>query len=374
MKQGLFRAGMHVLLFSLFIVNVPVNASELRLIETGPGQRAWMTEQEIDALATARHSGRSAGFMDVTDFADVSDDIPYFQLKNVFENKAPSQQRIVDELLPELSGQNFWESIEVLSAFHNRYYKSESGLAAANWIADQFTRLAEGRTDVTVELVQHGFPQPSVVATIQGRGPKANERIVLGGHSDSTSSGGGLPATRRAPGADDNASGIATLLEVFRVLAQSGFQPDRTIEFIAYAAEEVGLLGSQAIVRAHKTQNIPVIAVMQLDMTSYPGSNPRLTLISDYVNPDLNRFTEALIDTYLKVPRQQAPCGYGCSDHASWTRSGYPAVFPFEAPLGQDNAYIHSAYDTIDKLDMAFGMHFVKLGLAFAIETSLGEK
>src|SRR5690606_7452875 len=139
-------------------------------------------------------------------------------------------------------------------------------------IRDQFVQLARGRTDVTTELFNHRFVQPSVVARIQGHGPHADEHIVLGAHEDSINWSGFVPSARdRAPGADDDASGVATLLETFRVLMDSGYRPDRTIDFIAYAGEEIGLVGSQDIAERYKSQGVKVAAVLQLDMTMYPG-------------------------------------------------------------------------------------------------------
>jgi leucyl aminopeptidase len=91
------------------------------------------------------------------------------------------------------------------------------------------------------------------------------------------------------------------------------------------------------------------------------------------VSPELTRFTMKLIETYVKVPVREDVCGYACSDHASWTRAGYPAVFPFEAMFNNMNKSIHTANDTIEKLDMDFGLHFTKLATAFAVELSAGK-
>ena len=72
----------------------------------------------------------------------------------------------------------------------------------------------------------------------------------------------------RAPGADDDGSGSVNLLEAFRVLVTSGFQPESPVEFHWYAGEEAGLLGSQAIARDYKAKNIEVKGMLQLDMTA----------------------------------------------------------------------------------------------------------
>jgi leucyl aminopeptidase len=63
-------------------------------------------------------------------------------------------------------------------------------------------------------------------------------------------------ASAKAPGADDNASGIATITETIRVLMSNGFQPKKTLKFMAYAAEEVGLLGSKEIANDFKKKGL----------------------------------------------------------------------------------------------------------------------
>jgi leucyl aminopeptidase len=339
-----------------------------RLIQTAEG-RFWMTQPEIAELARRSHeSGQCGGFMDVTDHP--SKTRAYNKLPHVLDNRVPTHQTQVQPLLPELSAQNIFANIQRLSQFQNRYCKADSGAEAARWIRDQFVRLARGRTDVTTDLFTHRrYVQPSVVARIAGRGPHANERIILGAHEDSINWSNYSPSVRdRAPGADDDASGVATLLETFRVLMDSGYRPDRTIEFMTYAGEEIGLVGSQDIAEQYKQQGVKVAAVLQMDMTMYPGSDPKLHMISDHVDRQLTRFTEMLIDTYVHVPWEEMPCQYACSDHASWTDAGYASAFPFEATMGGDNPKIHTADDLPELLQPTFGLHFAKLTLAFAIE------
>jgi len=185
----------------------------------------------------------------------------------------------------------------------------------------------------------------------------------VGAHEDSTAGG------TRAPGADDDASGTSAGLEIFRVLVENNFRPVRTVEFHAYAAEEAGLLGSAAIAAAYKAQNVKVWAMLQLDMIGYTrGTPPIIGLVTDNVNVTLTDYVSQLIDGYCSIGWRPTTCGYGCSDHASWTRNGYPSAFPFETPFGQHNPNIHTASDTIDKLSLEHAIEFVKLGLSLVVE------
>jgi len=168
---------------------------------------------------------------------------------------------------------------------------------------------------------------------------------------------------------DDDGSGSVTVLEVARTLLQSGMHFKKPIYFIWYAAEEQGEVGSQIVVEEFKNKNIPVSAVLQLDMTGYAYENdPTLWLMTDYVDDDLTNYLKQLISTYVKKPVGESSCGYACSDHASWNQEGIPAVMPFESTFEHMNPAYHSSEDTIDKLTLSHMHDFAKLGVAFAVE------
>ena len=82
---------------------------------------------------------------------------------------------------------------------------------------------------MTIELFEHTWAQPSLIVTVQGSGDNRGETVILGGHIDSTAGG----ATRASPGADDDGSGSASVLEVFRILMENRFVPDRTCRYNA---------------------------------------------------------------------------------------------------------------------------------------------
>jgi len=137
---------------------------------------------------------------------------------------------------------------------------------------------------------------------------------------------------------------------------------------MGYAGEEVGLLGSQDIARKYRRDNDSVVAVMQFDMTMFPDSKPMLQLVNDFTSEPLNRLIGRLLDHYVKMPWELTTCGYACSDHASWTRSGYAASFPFEGAQNKINTNIHSEKDVLGIIDLNYGLHFLKLALAYSVE------
>ena len=284
----------------------------------------------------------------------------------------------VSALLPTISQSNIVSTISYMSTqYTNRYHTTSNGTAAALWLRDTWRSYANasGRYDVTVELYYHNSTsQPSVIMTIPGDW-SADEVVVIGGHLDSTAGGGTGPNTP-APGADDNASGIATVSEVARVLLTEGFFPDRTVKFMAYAAEEVGLRGSAEIADDFAAQGIDVVGVLQLDMTNYHGSSQDIALIADYTNGAQNAFIGDLIDAYFPaLVWTYSSCGYSCSDHASWTAAGYAASIAFESQVGQHNPYIHTSQDTLAHSDStgAHAMKFARLATAYVAELAKGD-
>jgi leucyl aminopeptidase len=282
----------------------------------------------------------------------------------------------VNPWLPQASEANIRGTIATLSGNTNRYYTSSTGKTSAEWIRSRWQALAGTRTDVSTELSTCGTcsTQPSVILTINGN-ELPGEIVVLGAHLDSINTSGGGSTTQVAPGADDDASGVATLTEVIRIALASGWKPKRTVQFMAYAAEEVGLRGSNAIAQSFKNSGKNVVGMLQLDMTNYKsGSVADMQLISDYSNAGLKTFLTNLFDTYLApsgLTRSTYTCGYGCSDHASWTSAGFPAAMMFEG--GSSSGYnpnIHGPNDTLANMgnSAANSVKFAKLALAFVGE------
>ena len=277
----------------------------------------------------------------------------------------------VAALLDMVQAQPIADVIGSLSGFTNRFYDSIHGVNAANWLKDHWESLVRERDDVQVALFSHsGFPQPSVILTITGT-VAPDEVVVLGGHLDSTLRTSG----EVSPGADDDASGIATLTEVIRVMGITGYRPQRTVKFMGYAGEEHGLLGSEDIADTHASDGVNVVGVLQLDMTNFQGSTQDIWFITDFTNGPQNAFAMDLIDTYLPdLTYSTDTCGYPCSDHASWTFAGFPASMPFEARFGQHNSNLHSSNDTLAASggDAEHAVKFARLAACFVAELAKG--
>lgn len=333
-------------------------------------------DADLETLTEAVHTElrRCGGFMQHASAAEAMATLARLQdppQPTVAPSYVIDNQAAVNSRLPQMQASHILGTIQSLSNFQNRRHTSSHGAAASDWLAAQWAAMGETRRDVRVTQIAHtgtGFKQKSVMLEILGTG-NGREVVVLGGHLDSIVSGNA--ETVRAPGADDDASGVASMTEVIRVLLASNYHPKRTLRFIAYAGEESGLLGSKQIVANLANERTKVVGVMQLDMTAYQGSATDLWIYTDYTNAAQNAFVANLAATYLpELSVGYDVCGYGCSDHASWHAAGYPVSFPFESSFATDNRYIHTVNDTI----ATFGgtanhaLKFSKLALAFMVE------
>ncbi|STX40474.1 aminopeptidase [Legionella donaldsonii] len=333
--------------------------------------------KELDKLALLADEAHCGRFVNVshyfvnskaTDKQKISRQLlakpPVF--KTAFLSSPPykiNQERKVNDALARIDADHIIQVVSHLSNYYNRSASGDSGVQTAKWLQTQFDGLvhAYGRSDTKSYFVKTGnYIQPSLV-TVIGKDIHA-PAIVLGAHMDTLDG--------FMPGAGDDASGSASLMEVARVLLASSLTFERPIYLIWYAAEERGLVGSQYVVRKFLRKKIPVKAVIQFDMTGFrnDANDPTMWVFRDYTDKMLSDYIAELIKTYIKVPVAYSRCGYGCSDHASWMSAGIPAAFPCETSFERHNPYIHSAADTMDLLNTDHMVNFTKLGLAFAIE------
>lgn len=353
-----------------------LNKSVQVLFSSEAASVVQLTPQEIEALGNVIHNDlhRCGGFITHDSFEEAQTALTHlgeslFAQKAIFADYSINQAEVVKPMVAQVEEKSIRDMIIKLSDFSTRYYKSDTGVKSSEFIRDTWAALSRHRSDAKVELVKHsGWPQASIVMTILGS-EFPDEIVILGGHADSISGmfGGGS----RAPGADDNASGISTITEVIRILMKSDFKPKRTIQFMGYAAEEVGLLGSKEIATNYRQNSKKVVGVIQFDMTLNKGSkNHDIVMMTDFTNAAQNEFLGRLIDEYVKVSWGYSKCGYGCSDHASWTNNGFPASMPFESTMEDINRAIHTKNDTLQTAggDAKHSAKFAKLATAYIVE------
>ena len=300
-----------------------------------------------------------------------------------------NNRNVVMSLLNLIDSRNMlWFNKHLVNNYWNRNYKSIYGVQASRWIQYHWKMMASyalaAREDIEISGWDHsGFPQQSVIVTIKGTdevasvGNSKNGRIIIGAHLDSINQYAIPPQENAyAPGADDNASGLAVLNEVLHAIVQSGYRPKKTIQIIGFAGEEYGLLGSQHIVSTYKQEGIMVEGMLNIDMAGYKGRGKDIYISTDFSNLKLAWFLANLTSVYLpNLTHDYMTCGGPCSDHVSWFCGDYPAAMASEAKGRNDpdtfNPAYHSEYDqTVDAEKMK---NYAALAVAFVAELAKGE-
>ena len=236
----------------------------------------------------------------------------------------------------------------------------------------------------------------NIVATIKGKGDSSGTYII-GAHYDCSASRMGSSTwntqwkTIKAPGADDNATGVAAILEIARILTDTtiNFRSDYTIKLIAFGAEESGPAyshagshpGSTHYATLAKQRDEKILGMFSVDMIGYNISYDYTALVSDNNSKWLGeKFVEAnnLYSIGLKMnssPFTQA----SYSDHQSFWNEGYRGILLIEnAPPWNDsvfyraNPYYHTSYDTLGTVNIQLVKKVTQLTLAAA--ASLGAR
>lgn len=267
-------------------------------------------------------------------------------------------------------------SVDLYPRSHDQFRKTE---LAAQYILDEFK--AAGAAVTVQDVVVQEATYKNIVARF---GPTSGPVVVIGAHYDSHGDAnaevkyprGHTPQTH-TPGADDNASGVAGLLELARLLGRT--PPTRPIELVAYALEEpphfrTEHMGSAWHARALRAGNREVVFMLSLEMIGYfsdaPGSQKYPVSAMSYLYPDRGDFI-ALVGklsdfgalrrvkaimagaTSLPVYSVNAPPllpGIDFSDHLNYWQEGFPAFMVTDTAFMRNQNY-HLAGDTYDKLD-----------------------
>lgn len=305
------------------------------------------------------------------------------------------QQTTVDvelyNLMNRIESDRLMVHINALVGFHTRHVNSTSqsltqGVgAAATYISDTFKQIQAQSNGKFITFEQpftssyNGIAsaQRNIIGYIQGTSADAGI-IVVGAHYDSRTDDL-TDSSAFAPGADDNGSGVAAILEMARVLSTSPMRA--TIVFVLFSAEEVGRQGSKTFVENYVLpNNLPVIGMLNLDtigshndprgvindqdlrLFSAPPNNSRsrqfarsLNFIAYYHKLDLNLAMQNEIDREGR---------YG--DHESFEEKGFPSSRIIES---LEDTPKREGRDTVDGVDSAYLVKSTRtvMGLLYAL-------
>jgi hypothetical protein len=201
---------------------------------------------------------------------------------------------------------------------------------------------------LSVDVTRRAVPAYNVVGVIEGNDPKLRrEYIVIGAHYDHLGHGGESSLAPNSSevhhGADDNASGTAGMLELARIFSAQRGQLRRSVIFIAFSAEESGLIGSKAYVNNPAAPLGETVAMINLDMIGRLKEN-KLTIGGIGTSPEFRKLVESLNNGFTL---QLSEDGFGPSDHSSFYAKQIP-VFFFYSGVHDD---YHKPSDTANKIN-----------------------
>lgn len=211
----------------------------------------------------------------------------------------------IDQMVKEVSADSLQSYVNKMVSFGTRNTLStqrdpKRGIGAAkNWVLgkfNQFAKQSNGRLTATIDgtqykadkrRVDHDINLGNVVATLKGTDPNDNRLFLISGHLDNMRTNV-MDSVQDAPGANDDASGVAAVLECARVMSKRSFPA--TIIFVAVSGEEQGLLGATYMANKAKQSNWNIEAVLNNDIMG--SNNTSETNIID--NTRIRVFSEGL--------------------------------------------------------------------------------
>jgi aminopeptidase YwaD len=220
------------------------------------------------------------------------------------------------------------------------------------------------RVEVAVALEAADRTAVNVIGVLPGRDPAlAGEAVVLGAHYDHLGFTGGAIY----PGADDNASGTAVVVGLARAFAAAGAL-DRTLVFVLFGAEEIGLVGSGHYVRHPSVPLARTAAMLNFDMVGRLHDG-RIRVSGTDSGSSLREVAgRAAADLGVRADLRGSP--FGPSDHSRFYAAGTPVLF-FHTGSHPD---YHRPGDTADKIDAAGMARIASLGGRIAERLATGDR
>jgi Peptidase family M28 len=291
------------------------------------------------------------------------------------EETAATDEVSISSIVDQVNSTKLKKWVDDLSSFHTRHTKTEYIEKVAYWLKNELQSVCKGRVyfDNFTQIDQRtSYNLKNVICNQEG-GSTAddhnNHLILISAHYDSRMQD--INQTNaRAPGADDNASGVAAVLELARVLSKVDLKSN--IQFVLFSGEEQGQWGSRNYAKhLHDNNNIKIDLLINLDMIGYPpqGSNKvaieydlgNRVLVNDRYSYVVAEFIKHIALEYTNLEAVLASLGK--SDYTPFESFGY-TVIGIHDEGSELNPNYHSSSDTPDTLDIGYLSSTTKLVLA----------
>lgn len=298
----------------------------------------------------------------------------------------PARSQVVDSLVAKVSLSNLnghIQSLQSAGGHKSRVTYTPGNDSAADYILRTFQSMpgldAVEPDTFYVAVANAPYntqPLRNIVAVLTGA-VEPQKQIVIGAHYDCSASRMGTSTwnaewnTIAAPGADDNASGVAVVLELARILSDpsSGYEPEYSIVFIAFAAEEsvppyagkISHPGSKHYAAAANIRGDQIAGMISVDMIGYNTVMNYASIVSNDVSQSLGAsVTTEIFKFGIPLTTNSAPFASATfSDHVEFWTNGYPAICLIEhnppwnsSAYYSANPFYHTSADSLTTLNM----------------------
>jgi hypothetical protein len=285
-----------------------------------------------------------------------------------------------DLILEQVNSTKLKEWINTLSSFHTRHTKSDHIENVAYWLKNELETLCENRVffhNFTQIDENQTFHLKNIICKIQNSTASFsdNNTIIIGAHYDSRAENINN-SEARAPGADDNASGVSAILEFVRILSHLNLTLN--LEFVLFSGEEQGKWGSNKYIKYlddnNRTKNIDLY--INFDMISYRPSNESNKVILEYdvgnkylqndnYSKTIALFIKQIASNYTNLQAQLAKLGN--SDFIPFEELGSTVIGIHDEGVTKNPNY-HKSSDTSNTLNIEYATSITKMTLATILE------
>jgi len=287
-----------------------------------------------------------------------------------FENKLDKE---IVSLLDQVSLDNLKTKVNHLSSFHNRHSKSTHINMAADWLMNEFKNIGYHTVyfdnyKAYIDCCQYNLK--NIICTKEGND---NMYILICAHYDTILNTNTKDASSRAPGANDNASGVSAILEIARILYNQP-QMKYGIQYVLFSGEENGLLGSEHYAQHVKENGIQIFRLINLDMIGHPCPEPGKVVVEVDDHPecrynkvqenDNNSIEFGNLMSKMSMYTDLDPnIGHiWGSDYEHFEAKGHVVIGAYDGSV--DSSYYHSVTDTLEIIDWNYLTSVTKMVLA----------
>ena len=282
--------------------------------------------------------------------------------------KLPGRAKSSPAAAIEVNKKRISDNITALQNFKTRYSYTDGYTKSAEWAAEEFKKMG-----LEVKMHEYMDGKNKQINVVAQKSFSSSEKFyIVCGHLDSVSP----KAQTDAPGADDNASGSAGVLEAAHILSKTA-SADR-FRFVLFAAEELGLKGSGAYVKELKNSGeiAKIEGVVNFDMIGFDKTPPLSALFETYKNNEafIANFIEEANNQpnesqRLKISISYNPWG---SDHIPFLRAAVPCFLFIEEEFEANTTY-HKTTDKIECVNIDLSAEFVRVTVATLLRLVSGK-